>query len=197
MSRNYRGTTLMELSVTMFLTALMLLCVQQILAAAARYYNSATIAMEIQQSLLVSLTRISAEMSEGSYFSTQVDEGPPAGVMFWTVRKANGTVELAPNGKAYWQRMVCYYTETVNGVPCLVTKYRDGIGQFTEAPVVDAPWDKIATWQAATNLKTKVVARHISEFKVTNTQPIFLEMTGADPSGRYLIKIDSNVSPRN
>lgn len=182
--------------VAMALTGLLMLCVQQLLAAAARYYNHSQKSIELQQSLLAGCSRVAVELGESNYGSIVVDPGPPAGVIFITPRQFDGKTSIV-NGKAQWFRMVAFYSDTIKGEPCLVWKERPvPTTTVPPYPAVPPPWDKIPAWQGF-GQPPKVVARRITDFTVTDTTPLLLQMTASDESGRYEFIVESRVHPKN
>jgi hypothetical protein len=189
--------SLLEVTVAMFLTGIMLLCTQQLLAAAARYYKNSQMCLELQEGLLAGCTRAQVEIAESNYASIVVDPGPPAGVVFITPRRFDGGVTVT-NGKAEWRRMVCFYSQDVNGTPCLVWKER-GIPAVTVPPypAVPAPWDKVSRWASWAAQPPHIVARNVTDFTVTDTTPLLLQMTASDPSGRYVFVVEARVHPKN
>lgn len=194
--KRFRGHSLLEVTVAMALTGLLMLCAQQLLAAAARYYRHSQASIELQQSLLAACSRVSVEVGESNYGSIVVDAGPPAGIVFITPRRFDGKTSIV-NGKAQWFRMVAFYSEIINGEPCLIWKERMvPTTTVPPYPAVGAPWDKISTWQGF-GQKPKIVARRITNFTVTDTTPLLVQMTASDPSGRYEFIVESRIHPKN
>lgn len=194
-----RGHSLVEMLVTLVLVGLLIVCIGSLVSAAARYYNHSTKSLELQESLLTACSRTATEISESNYTSLTVDDGPPACVVFITPRLATGLVSVDPvTGKSSWQRMVAYYTDTVNGVPCLVWKDRPIAPKYVPPyPTVPPAWDTAAEWMADGSRKRHIVASNITEFLVTATTPLDLQMTAQTPDGRYVLTVNMSVKPKN
>ncbi len=202
-----RGHSLLEVMVAMALTGVLLLCTQQLLSAAARYFTNSQLSLELQQALLLCSSRVQVELGESNYACVVVDDGPPSGVVFITPRNRNGTVTTGANGKAQWGRMVCFYCDTMNGVPCLFWKERAMTSQAVPPyPAVPAPWDKVPSWTTA-NGRPHLIAKNITSFKVTDTTPLLIEMTASDkpllpigdpdPNAKFYFRVEARVHPKN
>lgn len=198
MKRRSRAHSLLELTVAMALTSVLLLCTHQLLAAASRYYTNAQITLELQQALLAACSRVQVELAESNYSCIVVDEGPPACVIFITPRRFDGKVTVV-NGKAQWFRIVCFYSDIHNGVPCLLWKESAFLPPVSVPPypAVPAPRDKVAWWVASDRIPAHVVARNITSFKVTDTTPLLIQMEASDTTGRYQFLVEARVHPKN
>lgn len=184
----------------MALTSVLLLCTQQLLAAAARYYTNAQLCLELQQAVLTASSRVQVEVGESNYSSVVVDHGPPDAIMFITPRQSDGKV-LMVNGKARWERMVCFYVEDIRGTKCFVWKEQALPGATPPVtvppyPPVPAPWDKVATWKASP-APPHVVARNITDFQASDTSPLFLQLQSQDTTGNYQFTVVARVHPKN
>lgn len=173
-----------------------MVCLQQLIAAAVRYYRTSQDTIELQQNVLVSVTKLTTELGESSLQSVLVDPSPPGGVIFATPRNASGDIRYDPtSGKAIWERMLCYYVEVVGGVPCLVRKEKPL--PATDAPPLIPPGETTAGFQADVSLPRRVVAHRITAFEVVDSAPLLVKVTAEDERADFKIEVEANVQPKN
>ncbi|MEW6284122.1 MAG: hypothetical protein AB1758_36245 [Candidatus Eremiobacterota bacterium] len=190
------GASLIELVVASALVSLILLCTQQLIAGAVRYYRISTDTMEVQQNVLVSVTKLTTELGESSLMSVRVDLNPPGGVIFATPRDEEGNIKYDPaSGKAIWKRLLCYYVEDVGGIPCLVRKEKQLTP--TDYPPIIAATETTAAFQADPSLPRRIVARRVTVLEVVDSSPMAVNITAEDERAEFLIKVEAYVQPRN
>lgn len=196
-ARRRRGTTLVELMVAMAVTGVLMTAVYAVLMYGLMYYRTSTSTLDLQRSCLVALTLMSSEMAEGSKssFATFDETTAHPGVIFGSPRGPGGVVGFEGR-QLKWMKYVCYYRAQRDGVPVLIRKEKVINPPLLEPPLIPAGLTP-ASFETDQNLATRIVARQITSFEVTRTNPFLLEMTAADAKADFMVKISTSLIMQN
>lgn len=183
-----------ELLVSIMLVGLVMVGINAMLRAGIRYYRFTSFTLEAQQNVLVGLNKMATEIQEGSELSLRVDRDAPGGVIFGSPRNASGGITYQGT-QIEWGKLVCYYVETIDGVPCLVRKAK--LITPTLGPPVIPSEETTLAFQSDTSLTRTVVARHVLALDVTDSYPLVVALTAGDPTGEFKVQADTKVDMRN
>lgn len=102
-----RGVSLVELLICCGLLAIVMLGVYVLFVQGLRHYEVTTALLDTQVGGLVSLSRLSEELSEANSATVRTE---PEGVVFASPRDAAGSYRYQGTS-ILWQRYICYYLE--------------------------------------------------------------------------------------
>jgi hypothetical protein len=165
-----RGTTLIELSVASGLLGLVVLYTYYVMSAGSRYVQVSQATLEVQETSLTALARLSDELdeSDGACYFTDPDNN---GIIFASPRDADSHIVFSDSGQMQWTKLICYYLDSIDGQPALIRKEKllASPVPITTPPSIVA---SIADFRNEGSLPPRVVARHISAFKATPDNPV-------------------------
>jgi hypothetical protein len=178
--RKRGGTTLIETLVYALLFLLVLTCIYFVTTAIMKYFVMADWAVDVHQSAMVAVTKLSHELSCARPVITMVKVDPldPSAIIFAYPKRVTingnqliGNVNIPAAATSYdsdatllWDRLICYYVDVDDKqVSCLMRKE----WPITGGPVTDPDISTYLGHETALGFKNdatlerKVVARHI------------------------------------
>lgn len=192
--RRLRGTTLIELLIACALAALVLTGLSTLVVQAVHYQRALEVSLSLQQQSLSVIARLTRELSEASPAGLRVE---PEGVIFSSPRNAAGRIQVGPDGRLLWSKVVCFYRETVAGESCLVRK-EESLLAPGDGPAPLPPHFTVAHFQGDGRPGT-VVGREIANFQVTGSRPLSLKLgvVRVVRNQTYRIESQTDVLPKN
>lgn len=193
----------------MIASAVMLLLIGSVGAvftASIRYYKRTQAQVDLETSALIALKMLSRDLSESSIKTVEVE---PAGVVFATLRNADGGYDNDADGEIYWQGLLCYAVEPLNGNPALIRYRRQlGLSGNPHDPLSQIPIATVATFVGSADPK-RLMATGVSAFTIAEraresaTSNKYLEIgltlntNDRGPDANYTIAISTRAFPRN
>lgn len=188
--------TLVETLIHSVLLLLLLGGVVTALILGSRNFRMVEALADVQREAAAAGAALRQELAETRGASVAVGTSP-AGVVFLSPRPdGTGPWLVDADGSLLWQRWVCYYLDTRNGVPVLLRKERK-----LNSPTANPPTTTLTTADfRADSSVARVVARWVAALQVTAGSPleVRLEVERASALGRKerLVILES-VGPRN
>jgi prepilin-type N-terminal cleavage/methylation domain-containing protein len=114
------GFTLVELLVYMLLFGLCMSAVYYVLTACMSYFNTTQATVDVQNSALRAVMKLSADLAESNAttVTTLPSPGPPMAIAFASPRDLSDTYNFVTSGgsvgQPMWEKFVCYYVDTTN-----------------------------------------------------------------------------------
>lgn len=166
-----RGVTLVETLIHSSLMLLLLGGIVAVLILGTRHFRMVEAVAEVQREMAAAVGSLRQELAETRSASILAGAGP-TGVIFLSPRTDSGVWAHNSTGKLLWQRWVCFYVETRNGVPTLLRKEKK-LSAATATPPTN-------TWRTSDfsgdTSRARVVARHVKGLQVTGSQPVTVEV---------------------
>lgn len=189
-----RGVTLVETLIHSSLMLLLLGGIVAVLILGMRSFRKVEAETEVQREIAAAVAALRTELVETRAASIATGTSP-TGVIFLSPRPDAGAWTHSSAGKLLWQRWVCFYVETRNGVPTLLRKEKK-----LSAPTAIPPSN---TWRTSDfsgdASRARVVARNVKGLKVTGTDPVNVEVEVELTSGvgrKERMVVQESVQPR-
>lgn len=132
--------------------------------AGVRYVRVTNATIEMQEACLTALASMTQEIGESSRWAFRTDGTE---VVFASPRDHLGKVRFDGQNRMLWQKVVAYYVETVNDIPCLVRKE-----ELLEKPTSKPPdLPSANSLQGDASLVPRVVARNIESIRAVYGDP--------------------------
>jgi len=173
MEKRSRGTTLIEAMVYCSIFGMVLACIYGTLVSSTRYFYAADALNQATQSAQTGIAQLVNELTESHpstvvLGSTSTGTTNQNGIIFASPRDEAGIYQRGTDGKAIWQKFVCYYTGTDGDEPVLIRR------EVAISPSADPPENThaIADFSGNAGLRTRIVARNITGMTVSGTGTI-------------------------
>lgn len=161
-----------------------------VFVGAYRYQRATTYLTEVQSQSLLATSAVTRELAESSAGSVRIDSAP-MGIVFGSPRGVDGALLRDAEGNPLWRKLICFYLDTMNGIPVLVRKEELLASPDTNPPVV-LPTQGTAYFQGL-DVPREVVARHVTGFTVSGTNPVALEFEVSRSDGPRLFAITNQM----
>lgn len=189
-----RGVTLVETLIHSSLMLLLLGGIVAVLILGTRSFRKVEAVTEVQREMAAAVAALRTELAETRPGSIASGTNP-TGVIFLSPRPDAGPWAHSSTGKLLWQRWVCYYVETRNGVPTLLRKEKK-----LSAPTAIPPAN---TWRTSDfsgdTSRARVVARSVKGLQVTGTDLVNVQVEVELTSGvgrKERMVVQESVQPR-
>ena len=143
---------------------IILLGIWWVMSAGLRYVRVTNATIDVQRSCLIALARVTQELAEANQFGLETTGSE---VIFSSPRDDSGILRFDVANRLLWHKVVAFYVETVNGVPCLMRKEKMLPKPLSKAP---AP-PPISSIRNDGSLVPRVVAQNIATFTVVHDNP--------------------------
>lgn len=162
--RRLRGMTLQELLISSAVAMIALAAVFTVFYPAQTFFAQANELSTMYADAMTVLDRLSVEIEEaGPWIVDATDANPPA-LALPSARNAANEFRRKDDGTPDWQKWILYYVAPQGSGLVLVRK--ELAGSFPPSPL---PWTIPPAALADVGSGAKVVARHVSLFRVTTS----------------------------
>jgi Tfp pilus assembly protein PilV len=164
LNKTKKGVTLIEVMIYSLLVGIVLTGVYGTLIFSLRYFQTINTISSLQDSVLITLSKIETEMSETRAAAITVSTSPP-GVMFPTLKNTQNQYLFNNNGQAMWQGWASYYLQTnEDGTKNLVMKKVNLSTPRAVNPGIP-PYSSVAQFASA-NVAPQLISRNVNHLKI-------------------------------
>lgn len=187
--RRSKAISLAEVLVYLVLIGILMTGVLGVLVSTLRYYKYADKMADLQQSALLAMQAVSADLSEANQSSVKMDTAAVGGstwIAFLTSKNADGTYEFDNfSGQIKWQAWIIYCLKTQPNNDIYLIKKTVPLSPATIAPNIATPPFSVTEAGVTGNIagqKVKTVAK--MWVYASNVTPVhkFLIVRGAAPT---------------
>lgn len=193
-----RGSSLVELIVSMALFALLSLSIGTLTRNGLEYLRMAELRAELSRQSLFALSSVSRELVESNTDAIRpAATGEPPGIVFASPRSATGGITYV-NNRLQWNRWVCVYWDQPRGLVLRVVEEFASPTTFIPDPSPVGSNKSVTALSALA--ATRSLARGVTDFEVQSTgKLITLSLEVQAGTGDRIAKLSTQttVSPRH
>ena len=193
-----RGTTLIEALVYTVIFGLVLTCIYWVLIASMRYYSVANDSIDLQQSALNSMSTLVQDLCESQSTSIYTFTSP-SGILFVSPRDSSNQYTYDAKMNLQYQKWVCYYVGTSNGVNYLYKK------ELTITPTADPAvvpgYATTSDFAGDSALPKRTIGKYINTLECNNASGVVTTIANFEKSPgtdkQNLLEIRNETKLRN
>jgi prepilin-type N-terminal cleavage/methylation domain-containing protein len=167
-----KGMTLVEIMIYSALVGIILTGVYATLIFSMRYFKTINTLSSLQDSVLVTLSKMEMEMSETRAASITISESNPPGVMFPTLKNLQGNYTFS-GGQVLWQAWTCYYLQKNDEESYNLVMKKVNLSSPRTGNPGEPPFPSVAAFAASSSAPPLLVSRNVNMLKVTPGSTIY------------------------
>lgn len=182
-----------EILVSLALLSLIMVAMDVVLRSGVRYMRHTTLLTELQQSSVLAISRLTAELLETNENALRGDE--VSYVAFGSPRSPDGGTTFDGANNLQWHKVVAYYIAPYQGETALYRKERAFPTPNPGPPIIDGS-ENLAYWMAAP-FPRQMVAERVYHLDVVSSTTIDVIIGVRSLDGQFVIIGQTNVKARN
>jgi hypothetical protein len=190
-----KGFTLVEVFVSLALTALLLVSLAQVIHSCWRYLNQTTLTTELQQACVIGTSRLVTELLESDGVSIRGDSLQQRYVSFGCARNAKGDTTFSAAGDLQWHSYTGYYIMPDGDEWVLYRKEKPLDAPQDFPPTIPNNYDEVF-WNGFPAARS-MVAKRIYYLDVVSSTTVDVILAAKSRDNQFNVNIKTKLKARN
>ena len=171
-----------------------MLAMDSVLRSGVRYLRRTTLLTELQQSSVLAMSRLTAELLESNENSVRGDE--LSYVAFGSPRSADGEATFDGSNNLLWHKLVGYYVGPKGEETALYRKEEALNPPSSGPPLIDAAHNNLAHWTGSPEPR-QMIAERVYHLEVVSSTTIDVIIGIRSADSQFVVVGQTTVKARN